>query len=99
MNIENLIENKNINITINVADLLDFAQTIATKTANSILEKHTEKVYTRNEVIEKFHICSATLWRWGKLGLIKSKKIGKRQYFSENEIKKIMENLENKREG
>ncbi len=97
MNIENLFkENPNINITVNASDLLTFGQSIATLTANSILEKHNEKVFTREEVIEKFHICSATLWRWNKLGLIHSKKIGKRQYYAESEIKKITENKNEK---
>lgn len=91
MNIENLlIENPNINITLNITDLLNFGQSIATLTANSVLEKHNEKVFTREEVIEKFKICSATLWRWDKLGFIHSKKIGNRRYYSESEIKQVM---------
>lgn len=91
MDIENLIkENPSINITVNAGDLLAFGQIIATQTANSILEKHDEKVYSREEVMEKFQICSATLWRWNRLGLIQSKKIGRRQFYSESEIKQLM---------
>ena len=91
MDIEKLLkENPNINITVNAGDLLAFGQIIATQTANSILEKHDEKVYSRDEVIEKFQICSATLWRWNRLDLIQSKKIGRRQFYSESEIKRLM---------
>jgi len=91
MNVENLIkDNPGINITINAGDLLNFGQSIATQTAKTILEKHDEKVFSRDEVIEKFQICSATLWRWDKLGLIHSKKIGNRRFYSESEIKQLM---------
>jgi hypothetical protein len=97
MNIESLLkENPCINITINAGDLLTFGQSIATQTANTILEKHDEKVYSRDEVIEKFHICSATLWRWDKLGLINSKKIGNRRFYAESEIKQLMNEKGNK---
>ena len=90
MNLEKIInENPNINITINAEDLMKFGQNIASLTAQTVLDKHEEKVFTRDEVIEKFNICSATLWRWSKLGLISSKKIGNRRYYPESEIKRL----------
>lgn len=90
MTIENLIkENPGINLTVNASDLLVFAQNIANQTAKTILEKHDEKVYSRQQVIEKFGICSATLWRWEKLNLIESKKIGNRVFYPESEIKRL----------
>jgi hypothetical protein len=90
MNLESLIkENPGINITVNAGELLAFGQNIAAQTAKTVLEKHDEKVFTRNEVIEKFKICPATLWRWDKLGLIVSKKIGNRIYYPESEIKRL----------
>ena len=91
MNINKIIEeNPNINLTVNVCDLLKFGQTIADQTAQTILNNHDEKVFTRNEVIEKFNVCSATLWRWDKLGLIQGKKIGNRKYYPESEIKRLL---------
>jgi len=91
MNIENFLsENPNINVTINAADLLVFGQTIANNTAKTILEKHQEKLFTREEILNKFQICSATLWRWDKLGLISSKKIGRRRYYSESELSELI---------
>lgn len=83
-------ENPDVNITIKAGDLMEFGQKIASQTAREILEKHDEKVYTRAEIIEKFHICSATLWRWDKLKLINSKKIGNRVYYSESEIMNLI---------
>lgn len=91
MKIEDIIKDfPNINITVNAGDLLEFAKSIATRTANEFLEKQKEKVYSRTEVIEIFKICSATLWRWSKFGLIQSKKIGNRRYYAESELKRLM---------
>ncbi len=91
MNIEAIIkENPGINITINAGELMEFGQSIATQTANTILQNHEEKIYTRNEVIAKFNVCSATLWRWDKMGLIQGKKIGNRRYYPESEIKRLI---------
>lgn len=90
MNIENLIkENPGINITVNAGQLREFGQSIADRAVKTFIEKKNEKVYTRNEVVEKFKICSATLWRWDKLGLIESKKIGNRVFYPESEIKRL----------
>lgn len=91
MTIENLIkENPGINITVKAGELLEFGQTIAYRTVQTFLQKHDEKVFTRNEVIEKFKICSSTLWRWDKMNLIESKKIGNRVYYPESEIKRLI---------
>jgi len=90
MDIKEVIkDNPNINITVNASDLLAFGESIATQTAQSVIQNTDEKVYTRNEVIQKFDICSATLWRWDKLNLINSKKIGNRRFYSESEIKRL----------
>jgi ribosomal protein S17E len=91
MKIENLIkENPGINLTVEARDLLEFGHTIATQTAKEILEKYSEKLNTRNETIERFKISSTTLWRWDKLGLIQSKKIGNRIFYPESSIKKLI---------
>ena len=85
MNLDTIIkENPNINITVNASDLMEFGKCIASQTAQTILKNHEEKIYTRNEMIEKFGICSATAWRWTKLGLIQGKKIVIRLYYPES---------------
>ena len=91
MNLDDIIkENPNINLTVIASDLLKFGQNIATQTAQTVLNNHEEKVFTRNEVKEKFNVCDATLWRWDKLGLIMGKKIGNRKYYPESEIKRLL---------
>ncbi|MGE0018021.1 MAG: helix-turn-helix transcriptional regulator [Draconibacterium sp.] len=86
---ELILNNPGINITVKAGELMEFGQNIADRAVKTVLQKHDEKVYTRNEVIEKFKICSATIWRWQKMNLIESKKIGNRVYFSESEIKRL----------
>jgi hypothetical protein len=91
MQLNNFIkENPGINLTVNASDLLKFGQSIVTQAVKDFIQKKDEKVYSRNEIIEKFKICSATLWRWDKLGLIESKKIGNRVFYPESEIKRLM---------
>ncbi|HNQ67811.1 MAG TPA: helix-turn-helix domain-containing protein [Bacteroidales bacterium] len=79
-----------LSITVKSKDLLAFAELIANQTAEKILANKTEKVFTREEVVIKFNICAATLWRWTKYGHLKSKKIGGRVYYSESEVEKLI---------
>lgn len=91
--IENLLKtNPDINVTLRAFELMEFGQSIADRTVKTFLQKHDEKVYSRKEVIEKFKICSATLWRWDKMNLIESKKIGNRVFYLESEIKRLASN-------
>jgi predicted DNA-binding transcriptional regulator AlpA len=81
--------NPNIDITLRATELLAFGESIADRTVKKYIERKDEKVYSRQQVIEKFGICEATLWRWSKLGLIESKKIGNRVFYPESEIKRL----------
>lgn len=83
-------ENPSINLTVNAGDLMSFAQSIAATTAKTIIEKKDEKLFTRQEIIKKFDVCSTTLWRWDKLGIVNGKKIGNRRYYPESEIKALV---------
>ena len=90
MNLEQLIkENPNLNLTVRAGELLEFGQRIANDAVQTFIQKHDEKVYSRQDVIEKFKICSATLWRWEKMNLIECKKIGNRSFYPESEIKRL----------
>jgi hypothetical protein len=95
MYLENFIkENPEINVTIKGIELIDFGNTIADRAVKKYIDQHDEKAYTRQDVINKFQVCSATLWRWEKMGLLKGKKIGRRLFYPESEIKRVM-NLKN----
>ena len=91
MTLDKLIkEHPDISITLKSIELMEFGQQIADRTVKTFLQKHDEKVYSRKEVVEKFGICEATLWRWTRLGLIESKKICNRVFYPESEIKRLM---------
>jgi predicted DNA-binding transcriptional regulator AlpA len=75
---------------VKAGELMEFGQQIAERTVKTFLQQHDEKVYSRQQVTEKFGICSATLWRWDKMGLIENRKIGNRVFYSESEIKRLM---------
>ena len=93
MNLLEIIrEHPTINITVKGSDLLEFAETIANQAAKNALAQNQEKLYTRDEVMEKFGVCSATLWRWNKSGIIQGKKIGRRHYYTEKEILQLLSN-------
>ena len=91
MDIKKIIEeNPTLSITLKGNDLIDFAESIAKNAAKQALSKHSEKLYTRAEIIEKFKISSPTLWRWEKAGLIESRKIGNKKFYPESMIKELL---------
>lgn len=91
--INNLLkENHDINVTLRATELFEFGKSIADRAVKTFIEKHDEKVYSRKEVVQKFGICEATLWRWDKMGLIESKKIGARVFYPESEVKRLSTN-------
>jgi excisionase family DNA binding protein len=49
-----------------------------------------DNYYTTEEISEKFRVSRQTVWRWKKLGKIVSKKIGRRNLFSEKDIKNLL---------
>jgi len=90
MSLHELIQNNpGINLTVNAGELMEFGNSIADRTVKTFLQKHDEKLYTAKEFEDKFNICPATRWRWEKMNLIESKKIGNRVYYPESEIKRL----------
>lgn len=79
----------NVNITLTTEQLKEFAIMVAETTANKILENKEEKLYSRQEVLDKFGIAPGTLCNWQNYGLIKKKKIANRVYYPASEIEKL----------
>ena len=94
MKIEEMVkDHQNISITVDVSALMEFGDGIASRVVKKMLANLEEKLNTRAEVIKRFDICSATLWRWDKMGLIHGKKIGNRRYYPESEIKRLTSHI------
>lgn len=92
MDIAKLIqENPSINITINAQDLLEFSTSLACKTVQEFINSKNEKFLTRSELIERFQVSEATLWRWTKHKIIHSKRVGGRVYYPESEVNRLIE--------
>lgn len=85
-----LVKNSRISFNLNGDDLMQFANEVALKTAQLILDANNEKLYSRDEVASLFKISLPTLWRWEKNGQIKGKKVGGRVLYTENEIKRLL---------
>lgn len=86
MNIQNLIGESNVTISVTPADLKEFALLIAdeVKKANAI----DNRLYTP-EMFAKLHgVDVSTLWRWRKAGTLKATQIGGRVFYKENDLKK-----------
>lgn len=79
----------NVNITLTTEQLKEFAITVAEETANKILENKEEKLYSRQEVIDKFGIAPGTLCNWYNWGKINKIKHGNRVYYPASEIERL----------
>lgn len=90
MYLEKLIkEHPDLNITIKAGELKEFGQILVDNAIEKFIQKKDERLYSAKEIEEKLNICSATRWRWDKMGLIRSKKIGNRVFYPESEIKRL----------
>jgi hypothetical protein len=48
--------------------------------------KDEKEFYTREETAKLLNVSLATLFNWNNEGILKTKKIGKRVYYSKNEV-------------
>ena len=74
--------------------------TLAIKVADIVCQRLKEEMrkgddrqMTRQEVMDYLHVTDATLWRWGKLGLlVPTGKVGTRVYYKRSDVDKALEN-------
>lgn len=95
MDIENIIkENSDINITIKVKELMQFAEYLIEKTRqeiNSVIEEEQkEKYLTREEVSRALSVTLMTLYNWDKSGYLEAVKIGKAVKYKKSDIDKLL---------
>lgn len=92
MNIKEILNsNANIQISVGIAELKEFALCVA----NEIMaryEKQPEEVYwTADQTAKRFQVDKSTLWRWAKQNYLIPIKVGGKTRYKESDIKKIME--------
>lgn len=103
MNINTLINEPNVIISVSPADLKEFALELMKEQRNEIERRQEERqaeknkdadvryMYTRAEVAEKLGVGYACLWRWAKHKYLCPVKIGQRVYYRREDVRRIIE--------
>lgn len=91
-----------VSITVSVADLVAFANVVATNVANSVINGAVEAISgamgdniaycSRKEAMALLKCSSSTLARWEKRNLISSSKIGGKNLYLRSEVLTLVKN-------
>ena len=92
MNINDILKSgANVQLVVNALDLKEmFLQWSEEHNRNSVLVPK-EKYLTAQEAAEKLGVDVSTLWRWDKTDFLKKIKVGKKIFYRESDILKLME--------
>ncbi|MYY43533.1 helix-turn-helix domain-containing protein [Elizabethkingia anophelis] len=86
-------------IQISKEELLqEFEQMVRKVLEKMITEKETDEekeYYTREETAKLLKVSFPTLFHWNKDGKLKAKKLGKRVYYSKEDVKEALNRLNN----
>lgn len=55
-----------------------------------------ETYLTKAQAAEKFGVCETTLWAWDKANYLKPVKIGKRSFYAQSDIDRLLNNKDGK---
>lgn len=93
MNIASLIESEsNVQIVVTLSDLKEFALTIVSEAmAAKEAEKKEEKYLTPDDVADMVGVSKNTLWRWVKKKYLIPIKFGRKSFYKQSDINKILE--------
>lgn len=92
MNINDILKSgANVQLVVNALDLKEmFLQWSEEHSRNSVLVPK-ENYLTVQEAAEKLGVDVSTLWRWDKTDFLKKIKVGKKIFYRESDILKLME--------
>lgn len=93
MNIASLIESEsNVQIVVTLSDLKEFALTIVSEAmAAKEAEKKEEKYLTPDDVADMVGVSKNTLWRLVKKKYLIPIKFGRKSFYKQSDINKILE--------
>ena len=93
MSIKELINtDSNVMLVMSAADLKEFALELMDEFVNSSKnDNNTEKYLTAAEVMKMLNVSEPTLWRWSKNGYLPKVKLGRKCFYRENDIIKLVE--------
>lgn len=92
-NISKLLEiSDEISVTVTLADLKEFALTVANEVlAARQAEREEEKYLSPDEVAEMMGVCTNTLWRWNTQKYLCPVKVGRKSRYKLSDVKRVME--------
>ena len=83
-------QNVPLQVVVNVADLKElFLDWKEESELNR--KKETETLLTPDEVASKYRISKVTLWRWAKDGLLKPVKMGRKSFYRQSDIERVVD--------
>lgn len=92
MNINDILKSgANVQLVVNALDLKEmFLQWSEEHSRNSVSVPK-ENYLTAQEAAEKLGVDVSTLWRWDKTDFLKKIKVGKKIFYRESDVLKLME--------
>jgi|WetSurMetagenome_2_1015567.scaffolds.fasta_scaffold00327_21 excisionase family DNA binding protein len=92
MGITEIIKNgMNVQLVVNSLDLKEaFLQWENEQKQNVQQQASEEKYWTADEVAARLNVTKSTLWRWDKIGYLKTVKVGYKVRYTESSIQKIL---------
>lgn len=91
MNIADLITESKVQIVCTAADLREVFLGWLAEHEAAKQEKQDDKMLAMDEVLSMLQVSKPTLWRWAKSGYLPNIKVGKKVYYMEADVKKLME--------
>ena len=90
MSIKEIIDsNPNIQLVISAADLKEFVLELLEEREKSSTKL--DKYLTITDPVEKYGASKPSLWRWTKMGYLPKHKLGRKCFYRESDIIKLME--------
>ena len=97
MNIQDLIGNEKVTITVSAADLKEFALLLVSEAKKAEAGKEKPETYmTPNEVAHLIGVSTNTLWRWEKDNYLVPLKIGRKSRYRKSDVEALMTGRNNK---
>lgn len=75
----------NVSVCVTLADLREFVGELLAEAAAKPQEVE-ETMLSADEVCKVLGISSNSLWRWGKSGYLKGKKVGRKVFYRKSDI-------------
>jgi excisionase family DNA binding protein len=96
MNVIELVKNgANVQVVVSAADLKEIFSAWQlereTEREAAAAKEHEAVIMTASEAAAMLNVSKPTLWRWGQTGYLKPIKIGKKTYYRQADLERLME--------